>query len=53
VNKVELVSSGTEVDSITLQSNRRIEQAPAAYKLITPVIEAQVQAGLVQAVSKM
>jgi tRNA-splicing ligase RtcB (3'-phosphate/5'-hydroxy nucleic acid ligase) len=39
----------TGVDCIT----RRIEEAPVAYKPITPVIDAQVQAGLVQVVAKM
>jgi tRNA-splicing ligase RtcB (3'-phosphate/5'-hydroxy nucleic acid ligase) len=43
----------TGVDCITLRSERRIEEAPAAYKPITPVIDAQVQAGLVQIVAKM
>jgi tRNA-splicing ligase RtcB (3'-phosphate/5'-hydroxy nucleic acid ligase) len=43
----------TGVDCITLRSERRIEEAPAAYKPITPVIDAQVQAGLVQVVAKM
>jgi tRNA-splicing ligase RtcB (3'-phosphate/5'-hydroxy nucleic acid ligase) len=43
----------TGVDCITLRSERRIEEAPVAYKPITPVIDAQVQAGLVQVVAKM
>lgn len=41
------------VDCITLREERRIEEAPAAYKPITPVIDAQVQAGLVQVVARM
>jgi tRNA-splicing ligase RtcB (3'-phosphate/5'-hydroxy nucleic acid ligase) len=41
------------VDCITLREERRIEEAPVAYKPITPVIEAQVQAGLVQVVAKL
>jgi tRNA-splicing ligase RtcB (3'-phosphate/5'-hydroxy nucleic acid ligase) len=43
----------TGVDCITLRSERRIEEAPAAYKPIAPVIDAQVRAGLVQVVAKM
>ncbi|WP_245916076.1 RtcB family protein [Merismopedia glauca] len=43
----------TGVDCITLRQERRIEEAPAAYKPITPVIEAQVQAGLVEVVALM
>jgi tRNA-splicing ligase RtcB len=41
------------VDCITLREERRIEEAPAAYKPITPVIDAQVQAGLIQVVARM
>ena len=43
----------TGVDCITLREERRIEEAPAAYKAIAPVINAQVQAGLVQVVARM
>lgn len=43
----------TGVDCITLREERRIEEAPAAYKPIAPVIDAQVQAGLVQVVARM
>jgi tRNA-splicing ligase RtcB (3'-phosphate/5'-hydroxy nucleic acid ligase) len=43
----------TGVDCITLREERRIEEAPAAYKPIAPVIDAQVQAGLVRVVAKM
>jgi tRNA-splicing ligase RtcB (3'-phosphate/5'-hydroxy nucleic acid ligase) len=43
----------TGVDCITLREERRIEEAPAAYKPITPVIDAQVAAGLVQVVARM
>jgi tRNA-splicing ligase RtcB (3'-phosphate/5'-hydroxy nucleic acid ligase) len=41
------------VDCITLRAERRIEEAPAAYKPITSVIDVQVQAGLVQVVARM
>lgn len=43
----------TGVDCITLREERRIEEAPAAYKPIQPVIDVQVQAGLVQAIARM
>jgi tRNA-splicing ligase RtcB len=43
----------TGVDCITLREERRIEEAPAAYKPIAPVIDAQVEAGLVQVVARM
>jgi tRNA-splicing ligase RtcB (3'-phosphate/5'-hydroxy nucleic acid ligase) len=43
----------TGVDCITLREERRIEEAPAAYKPITPVIDAQVQAGLVEVVARL
>jgi tRNA-splicing ligase RtcB (3'-phosphate/5'-hydroxy nucleic acid ligase) len=41
------------VDCITLREERRIEEAPAAYKPITPVIEAQVRAGLIAPVARL
>jgi tRNA-splicing ligase RtcB len=41
------------VECITLRAERRIEEAPAAYKDIGPVIEAQVKLGLVSVVAKM
>jgi tRNA-splicing ligase RtcB (3'-phosphate/5'-hydroxy nucleic acid ligase) len=43
----------TGVDCITLRSERRIEEAPAAYKPIAPVIDTQVRAGLVKVVARM
>jgi tRNA-splicing ligase RtcB (3'-phosphate/5'-hydroxy nucleic acid ligase) len=43
----------TGVDCITLRDERRIEEAPAAYKPIDPVIDAQVAAGLVSIVAKL
>ncbi len=43
----------TGVDCVTLREERRIEEAPAAYKPIAPVIDAQVSAGLVQVVARM
>ena len=43
----------TGIDCITLREERRIEEAPAAYKPITPVIDAQVQAGLVEVVVRL
>ncbi len=43
----------TGVDCITLRSERRIEEAPAAYKSIDQVIDTQVSAGMVEVVAKM
>lgn len=40
------------VECITLRDERRIEEAPAAYKPIGPVIDAQVAAGLVAVVAR-
>ncbi len=41
------------VDCITLRPERRIEEAPAAYKSIDRVIDTQVAAGMVEVVAKM
>jgi tRNA-splicing ligase RtcB len=43
----------TGVDCITGREERRIEEAPAAYKPIQPVIDVQVEAQIVGAVAKM
>ena len=43
----------TGVDCITLRDERRIEEAPAAYKPIAPVIDRQVEAGMVKVVAKL
>lgn len=43
----------TGVDCITLREERRIEEAPAAYKPIVPVIDAQVEEKMVSVVAKM
>jgi tRNA-splicing ligase RtcB (3'-phosphate/5'-hydroxy nucleic acid ligase) len=43
----------TGVDCITLRAERRIEEAPGAYKAIEPVIAAQEEAGLVQVVARL
>ena len=43
----------TGVDCVTLREERRIEEAPAAYKPIQPVIDAQVEAGMVRVVAKL
>lgn len=43
----------TGVDCITLREERRIEEAPAAYKPIVPVIEAQVKAEMVSVVARL
>jgi hypothetical protein len=41
------------VDGISLRAERRIEEAPAAYKPIQPVIDAQVRAGAVRVVARL
>lgn len=41
------------VDCITLRKERRIEEAPVAYKPIAPVIKSQVQAGLIAPVARL
>jgi tRNA-splicing ligase RtcB len=41
------------VTCITLRDERRIEEAPAAYKAIGPVIDAQVSAGVLRVVAKL
>ena len=43
----------TGVDCITLREERRIEEAPAAYKPIAPVIEAQVNAKMIDVVARL
>jgi tRNA-splicing ligase RtcB (3'-phosphate/5'-hydroxy nucleic acid ligase) len=43
----------TGVDCITLRAERRIEEAPAAYKSIDRVIDTQVAAEMVEVVAKM
>ncbi|WP_279239865.1 RtcB family protein [Scytonema sp. UIC 10036] len=43
----------TGVDCITLREERCIEEAPAAYKPIQPVIDVQVQADMVGVVAKL
>jgi tRNA-splicing ligase RtcB len=43
----------TGVDCITLRSERRIEEAPAAYKPIQSVIDVQVAAGMVDVVARL
>ncbi|MGK7928515.1 MAG: RtcB family protein [Spirulina sp.] len=43
----------TGVDCVTLRQERRIEEAPAAYKPIQPIIEAQVVAGIARVVARL
>ncbi|MFB2921438.1 RtcB family protein [Aerosakkonema funiforme] len=43
----------TGIDCITLREERRIEEAPAAYKPIQPVIDVQIAAGLVGVVARL
>ena len=53
VDKTDSALGLTGVDCITLREERRIEEAPAAYKPIQPVIDAQVEAQIVGVVAKM
>ena len=43
----------TGVDCIALRAERRIEEAPAAYKPIGPVVASQVEAGIVGEVARL
>ena len=43
----------TGVDCITLRQERRIEEAPAAYKPIDSVIDVQVKAGIIDVVARL
>lgn len=43
----------TGVDCITLRAERRIEEAPAAYKPIQSVIDVQVEAGIIDVVARL
>lgn len=51
-DKTEAALGLIGVDCITLREERRIEEAPAAYKPIGPVIDAQVQAQMVGVVAR-
>ena len=53
VDKSDTALGLTGVDCITLRQERRIEEAPAAYKPIQSVIEVQVEAQMVDVVAKM
>jgi tRNA-splicing ligase RtcB len=63
VSRFSLTRAGAKVDEealglrgvecIALREERRIEEAPAAYKPIQPVIDRQVEAGLVRVVARM
>ena len=46
-------SGGQDWHCVTLREERRIEEAPQAYKPIGPVIEAQEQAGLIRAAVRL
>jgi tRNA-splicing ligase RtcB len=41
------------VDCITLREERRVEEAPAAYKPIGPVVSCQVEAGIAREVARL
>lgn len=52
-DKTDAALGLTGIDCITLREERRIEEAPAAYKPIQPVIDVQVEAQMVGIVAKM
>ncbi|MEG3839753.1 RtcB family protein [Microcoleus sp. herbarium14] len=52
-DKTDAALGLTGVDCITLREERTIEEAPAAYKPIQPVIDVQVEAQMVGIVAKM
>ena len=43
----------TQVDCITLKEERIIQEAPAAYKAIGPVVDVQAQAGIASPVARL
>ncbi len=47
------VQGTTEWQCVTLSEERRIEEAPQAYKPIGPVIDAQEEAGLIRAIARL
>lgn len=53
VDKSDTALGLNGVDCITLRQERRIEEAPAAYKPIQPIIDAQVEAQMVDVVARM
>lgn len=51
--KVRGSAPQSEWECITLREERRIEEAPEAYKPIGPVIEAQEKAGLIRPIARL
>ncbi len=49
----DLVGGTRQFECVTLREERRIEEAPGAYKPIGPVIESQVEEGLVRPIAKL
>lgn len=47
------VAPARQFECITLKEERRIEEAPSAYKPIGPVIASQVEEGLVTHIARM
>lgn len=52
-HKAEKSESALPWQCVTLKDDRLREEAPAAYKPVTPVIEAQEHAGLIQTVARL
>ncbi len=54
LHRADAASLGLDgVHCVTLRAERRVEEAPAAYKPIGPVVEAQVAAGVVAPVARL
>jgi tRNA-splicing ligase RtcB len=48
-----LLQAPRQFECITLKEERRIEEAPSAYKPIGPVIQSQVEEGLVSPIARL
>ena len=53
VRRMKQESASGTWQCVTLREERRIEEAPQAYKPIGPVLEAQEQAGLIRSVARL
>jgi len=51
--KPDAAAASASWHCVTLREERRVEEAPTAYKPIGPVIEAQEQAGLIHGVARL
>jgi tRNA-splicing ligase RtcB len=51
--QADLPGATRPFECITLKEERRIEEAPSAYKPVGPVIQAQVEEGLVRPIARL